>query len=79
MSMYNLLEYSDDYSGRLWQFKRDEQSMTDARNPDNVTTNDSLSFKYKSILLKESVADGANRAFKYEKNSSSTKIAIQFF
>ena len=71
MPIYNLLEHSDDYadsSGSLWQFKRDEQSMTDARNPDNVATNDS-----------SSVADGANRAFKNEKSSSSTKIPIQLF
>ena len=41
MSMYNLLEYSDNYadsSGSLWQFKRDEQNMNNDRNPNNVTT-----------------------------------------
>ena len=56
MPMYNLLEYSDNYadlSGSLWQFKRDEQNMNNDGNPDNVTTADSLSFKYKSSLLKE--------------------------
>ena len=54
MAMYNFLEYSDNYadsSGSLWQFKRVEQNMTDAGNPDNVTDNSS-SFKYKSSLLK---------------------------
>ena len=54
MPMYNLLEYSDNYadsSGSLWQFKRDEQNMTDARNLDNVTK-DSSFCKYKSNLLK---------------------------
>ena len=33
MSMYNLLEYSDsyaDFSANLYQFKRDEQNMTNA-------------------------------------------------
>ena len=53
--MCSLLEYSDNYaesSGSLWQFKRDEQSMTAAGNPDNINTNDSLSFKYKSSFLK---------------------------
>ena len=47
MSMYNLLEYYDNYAdspGSLWQFKRNEQNMTDAGNLDNVTTDDSLSF-----------------------------------
>ena len=54
--MYNLLEYSDNYSessGSLWQYKRDEQNMTAARNPDNINTNDSSSFKYKSSFLKD--------------------------
>ena len=54
--MYNLLEYSDNYadsSGSLWQYKRDEQNMTAAGNPDNINTNDSSSFKYKSIFLED--------------------------
>ena len=41
--MYNLLEYSDNFaesSGSLWQYKRDEQNMTNAGNLDNVNTND---------------------------------------
>ena len=40
MPMYNLIEYSDNYSdtsGSLWQFKRDEQNMNNG-NPANVTT-----------------------------------------
>ena len=51
MPMYNLIEYSDNYadsSGSLWRFKRDEQNMTDAGNPTDVTTdanNGSSSFK----------------------------------
>ena len=58
MPMYNFLEYSDNYadsSGSLRQFKRDEQNMTNAENPDNVVTTNSSSFKYKSSLL-----DGLN-------------------
>ena len=53
--MYKLLEYSGNFaesSGSLWQCKRDEQIMTNAGNHDNVNTNDSSSFKYKSNLLK---------------------------
>ena len=41
--MYNLVEYSDNYSdtsGSLWQFKRDEQNMKN-ENSDNVTKADS--------------------------------------
>ena len=48
MNMSNLLEYSDNFaisSIGLWQYKRDEQNMTNDRNPDNVNTNDSSSFK----------------------------------
>ena len=39
MPMYNLIEYSDNYSdtsGSLWQFKRHESPMNYARDPINV-------------------------------------------
>ena len=51
--MHNLMEYRHDYwdtLGSLWQFKRDEQNM-DNGNIANVTTDDSISFKYKSSFL----------------------------
>ena len=51
--MYNFIEYSDNYadsSGSLWQFKRDEQKMNNG-NPTDVTTDGSLSFKYKSTFF----------------------------
>ena len=67
LPMYNLLEYSGnyaDFSGSLWQFKRDEQNTKNAGIPNCVTTDNSTSFKYKSNLLKKLVADGANRKFK---------------
>ena len=51
--MYNLIEYSDNYSdtsGSLWQFKRDEQDMNNG-NAADVTTADSISFEYKSSTL----------------------------
>ena len=47
MPLYNLIEYSDNYSdtsGSLWQFKRDE---VPANNADEAT-NDSKSFRYKA-------------------------------
>ena len=53
MPMYNLMEYSDNYSdisGSLWQFKRVEQNMNNG-NPANFTTADSTSFKYKSSFF----------------------------
>ena len=60
MPMYNFIEYSDnhsDTSGTLWQFKRDESSVMNARNPDNVSIGNSTSFNYKSSLLNGSVVD----------------------
>ena len=66
MPMYNLIEYSDNYSdtsGSLWQFKRDESPVTNAGNLDNVSTNNSISFKYKSRFLK-TLEDVDNEVFK---------------
>ena len=45
MPMYNLIEYSDNYSdtsGSLWQFKRDE-----IEGNNDLTVDNSASFKYK--------------------------------
>ena len=50
MPMYNLFEYSDNYSdtsGSLWQFKRDEVPANNA----DLTIDNSQSFKYKAALL----------------------------
>ena len=54
MPMYNLIEYSDNYSdtsGSLWHFKRDEQNMNNG-NPVNVTTANSSSFNIMQVSLK---------------------------
>ena len=59
MPMYNLIEYSDNYSdtsGSLWNFKRDEIIGNI-----NLTNNNSSSFKYKSNLIGNTDADGATR------------------
>ena len=52
--MYNLIEYSDNYSdtsGSLWQFKRDEiEGDVNLTVDDNHIPNNSLSFKYKSSI-----------------------------
>ena len=43
MPMYNLIQYSDNYSdtsGSLWQFKRDKLPVTNAGNSGNVFTAD---------------------------------------
>ena len=58
MPMYNLIEYSDNYSdtsGNLWQFKRDEVPANNA----DLTINNSQSFKYKAALLGKT-ADAVN-------------------
>ena len=58
MPMYNLIEYSDNYSdtsGNLWQFKRDQQSMSNEK-PANATKADSSYFKYKSSFFKPLIA-----------------------
>ena len=76
MPMYNLIEYSDNYSdtsGSLWQFKRDKIIGNI-----NLTNNISSSFKYKSNLIGNTVADGANRKKEGVKIKSATKIFKQF-
>ena len=60
MSMHNLIEYSDNYSGTsgsLWQFKRDESSLRDTGNLDNISTANLTSFKYKSSFFKPLTPD----------------------
>ena len=53
--MYNLIEYSDNYSdtlGRLWQFKRDEIEGNNNLSVDHDhIPNNSSSYKYKSSLI----------------------------
>ena len=55
MPMYDLIEYSDNYSdtsGSLWQFKRDEiEEDVDLIVDDNHIRINSLSFKYKSSFI----------------------------
>ena len=69
MPMYNLIEYSDNYSdtsGSLWQFKRD-----DIERDVDLTTDNASSFKYEANLISDTVADGANR------KKENVKIAVQ--
>ena len=79
MSMYNLIEYSDNYSdtsGSLWYFKRDEQNMNNG-DPANVTKADSSSFKYKSSFFK-TLEDDDNGVFKNVKIAVPLKYLINF-
>ena len=56
MPMYNLIEYSDNYSdtsGSLWQFKINEiEGDVDLTVDDNHIPNNSSSFKYKSGFIR---------------------------
>ena len=54
MPMYNLIEYSDNYSdtsGSIWHFKRDEIEVNVDLTVDNHIPNNSSSFNYKSSLI----------------------------
>ena len=60
MPMYNLIEFSDNYSdssGSLYQFKRDESPMNNAGNPLNVALDNSTSFRYKASFLEKADDD----------------------
>ena len=63
MLIYNLIEYSDNYSdtsGNLWNFKRDEiVNNADVTNDDNAP-----SFKYKSNLIGNTEDDGTKNGVK---------------
>ena len=52
MPMYNLIEYSHNYSdtsGSLWQLKRTESPVTNAGNRGELTTNNSASLNTNQI------------------------------
>ena len=81
MPMYNLIEYSGNYSdtsGRLWQFKRDESPVANDENPDNVSTANSTFFKYKSNLFKPLEA-ADNGVFKNVKIAVPLKYLSNFW
>ena len=78
MPMYNLIEYSDT-SGSLWQFKRDELPVTEAGNPNNVSTANSTSFKYKPSFTGESTGVDRNRVFKNVKIAVPLKYLSNFW
>ena len=48
--MYNLIEYSDNYSDTSGSLK-DESPVTNARNPDKVSVDNFTSFKYQSSFF----------------------------
>ena len=81
MPMYNLIEHNDKYSdtsGNLWWFKRDESPVNDNGNPDNVSVDNSTSFKYKSSFFKGLTA-ADNRVFKNVKIAVPLKYLSNFW
>ena len=67
MPMYNLIEYSDNYSDTsrsLWQFKRDETT-----NNEDVSNDNAPSFKYKANLIGNTENNGTK---------NEVKIAVPF-
>ena len=81
MSIYNLTEYSDNYSdtsGSLLQLKRDESPVATAGHPDNVSVDNSTSFKYKSTFFKPLTA-ADNGAFKNVKIAVPLKYLSNFW
>ena len=63
MPMYNLIEYSDNYSdnsGSLWDFKRDE--IVD--NADVTNDNNAPSFNYKANLIGNTKTNGTKKGVK---------------
>ena len=81
MPMYNLIEYNDysDTSKSLWQFKRYESPLANAGNPENISTDNSTSFKYKSSFMGKPTADNKNnRVFKNVKIAVPLKYLSNF-
>ena len=75
MPMYNLIEYSNNYSdtsGSLWQFKRDEVPNNNA----DLAIDKFHSFKYKAALVGKAanVVNNTKSSIKKHKNSSSIKV-----
>ena len=53
--MYNLIEYSGNYSdasGSQWHFKRDKQNIINGNTPVALISTNSTSFEYKSSFIK---------------------------
>ena len=80
MPIYNLIEYSDNYSdtsGSLWQIKRDERRVKNTGNSENISTANSRSLKYKSSFFKPLEA-ADNRVFKDMKKAVPIKCLSSF-
>ena len=83
LPMYNLIEYSNNYSDTsesLRQFKRDASHTNNNGNLINVSTDNSLSFRYKSsILRKTAAAFGDHRVLRNVKTVVPLKYLSNFW
>ena len=77
--MYNLIEYSSNYSettGSLWFYSKDEATKFNAY---IANTNNFKSFMYKSKLLENTEADGANGILKNAATAMLLKYLSNFW
>ena len=84
MNMYNLIEYSDNYSdstASLYHFKRQEQNYDPAHEADivDLTVAGSSSFKYKSDLLGNATEENGNTVWKNAQIIVPLKYISSFF
>ena len=77
--MYNLIKLRNFDQGNLCQFKRDESPVRAPGNPDDVSTANPSSFKYKSGFIKESTAANNDRTFKNIKKAVPLKYLSNFW
>ena len=71
--MYDLLEYSKNYrktTGSVWNYYRDE--------PSNPRSSNSISFKYKTIITRNTFNPGAGRTAGYDENKVEMKLKLLF-
>ena len=77
--MYNLIKLRNFDQGNLCRFKRDESPVRAPGNPDDVSTANPSSFKYKSGFIKESTAANNDRTFKNIKKAVPLKYLSNFW
>ena len=73
--MYNLIEYSDNYSdtsASSWQFKRDDLNINDINTA--LTNDNAPSFKCKASIIGNTDADGANS----KKNDVKIAVPLEY-
>ena len=78
MAMYNLIEYSSNYSetaGRLWFYSKVETTIFNA---DIANTDDFKSFKYKAKLLGNTAAQPAPNAANGILKNATVAVSLKY-